>query len=106
MEEQDLARHNGGSAAAVCLDGHQSGVEGPENGKAEQGAVAVVRGEDEQAGPLRQQAAAGWMPYPLPLLTHFLWHMLVSVRLAPLQSKRAWLLPGLIYIHLRLECLY
>jgi hypothetical protein len=29
----------------------------------------VVRGEDEQAGPLREQAAPRRIPHPLPLLT-------------------------------------
>jgi hypothetical protein len=38
----------------------------------------VVRGEDEQTGSLRQQAAAGRFPYSFSLLTRALWHLLVN----------------------------
>jgi hypothetical protein len=56
-EEQDLAGHNGGCAAAVRPDRHQGRLAGAEDGEAQQGAAAVVRGENEQAGPLREPAA-------------------------------------------------
>jgi hypothetical protein len=56
-EEQDLAGHNGGRPAAVRPDRHQGRLAGPEDGEAQQGTAAVVRGENEQAGPLREPAA-------------------------------------------------
>lgn len=57
VEEQDLARHNGRGPAAVCPDRHQGRVAGAPDGEVEQGAAAVVRGEDEQGGPHREPAA-------------------------------------------------
>lgn len=69
VEEQDLAGDYGGGPAAVRPDRHQGGVARPADGQAEQGAAAVVRGEDEQAGPLREPPPPRRVPHPLPLLT-------------------------------------
>jgi hypothetical protein len=68
VEEQGLARHDGGGPAAVRPDRHQGRVAGAPDGEAEQGAAAVVRGEDEQGGPHREPATPRRVPHPFPLL--------------------------------------
>ena len=92
MEEQDLARHNGGGPAAVRPDRHQGRVAGASDGEAEQGAAAVVRGEDEQGGPHRELAAPRRVPNPLPLLTQpaCLWRHMPR----PPWRHQGWLLAG------------
>jgi hypothetical protein len=82
VEEQDLARHSGGGAAAARPDRCQGRVAGAPGGEAEQGAAAVVRGEAEQGGPHGEPAAPRRVPDPLPLLTDAACHAAPEISLA------------------------
>ena len=68
VEEEILACNSSRSRDAVRPHRHQNPIQSSENGKDHEGAVAMVRSEDEQARVSGQEAPARPFAGPFPVL--------------------------------------